>query len=162
VLVGMAKGMRWGVIAAGVSVSILGGFLLWIFVPGWLLMAEASQGDAAAQYRLAKWYCIYPRKIDRVLYWPVRPDRFASYAWLERAAAQDYPPAIYALGVRIKRGFGVPRPPDWMGSVGWYPQPERGQALIDKAIRLGYVPIVDEASFHYHVFCEVYLRDPHG
>jgi TPR repeat protein len=64
------------------------------------------------------------------------------YAWLEKAANRNYPPAIYALGVRTKHGIHVPRPKDWDGPVGnVFDQPLRGQALIDKAITL--ISLVD-------------------
>jgi hypothetical protein len=41
------------------------------------------------------------------------------YAWLEKAAAQDYPPAVWLVGVRLKYGLHVPRPPNWNGPVLW-------------------------------------------
>jgi hypothetical protein len=76
------------------------------------------------------------------------------YAWLEKAAAVDYPPAVYAKGVRLKFGQHVPRPADWEEPPGGnvFPQPERGQALIDKAIRLGYQPTIDEDYFYWRQY----------
>jgi hypothetical protein len=59
---------------------------------------------------------------------------------------------IYALGVRLKYGDFVPKPPHWTGPGGnAFPQPERGQALIDQAIRGGFTRPVDGRRFYWQV-----------
>lgn len=162
VLVGAIRGFRAGLTTGGLSLTVVTTFLLSVFMPGWRLQVEAERGNALAQYRLAKWYCIYPRQIDRYIIWPFRPDPLASYHWLEMSAAQGFPPALYALGVHLKYGIGVPQPRNWKGPAGnVFRQPDRGQLYIDQAIARGYVPVVDEDLFIYHVFCELYVDDPY-
>jgi hypothetical protein len=55
--------------------------------------------------------------------------------------------------VRLKYGDHVPRPPDWDGPGGnHFPQPQRGQLLIDKALRLGYQPTIKEEYFYWQQY----------
>ncbi len=82
--------------------------------------------------------------------WPVTPEVLGGYAWLEKSAALNYPPAVYAVGVRLKYGDYVPRPEGWTGAAGnHFPQPERGQKMIDQALQLGYVPRIEEQYFYW-------------
>jgi hypothetical protein len=89
-----------------------------------------------------------------MILWPCEPDVLGGFAWLEAAATQDYPPAAYLVGVRLKHGEHVPRPPDWKGPSGnHFPQPEKGQELIDRALKLGFVPPPgDEASYYMRAY----------
>lgn len=145
----LAKGRRTSLYAAAVSVSILVLLFLCIYIPGWALIAGANRGNPAAMYELARWTERHDEQIGQFIPWPFSPDVLGGYAWLEKAAARDFPPAVYALGVRLKQGNHVPRPPDWEGPGGnHFPQPERGQKLIDKAIELGYQPTIPEEYFY--------------
>ncbi len=147
----LVKGRRQFPRVTALSTSIVLLLLLSVYVPGWVLMFRASRGDPAAMYELARWTEKHDNVIGEYILWPMTPDVLGGYAWLERAANRDYPPATYALGVRIKYGIHVPRPPDWNGPAGnVFDQPLRGQALIDKAIELGYRPTVDEEDFYAH------------
>ena len=92
-------------------------------------------------------------QIGEFVLWPFSPDVLGGYALLKKAAALDYPPAVYAVGVRLKHGDHVPRPPSWNGPAGnHFPQPERGQVLIDKAIQLGYEPSIKEEHFYWQQY----------
>jgi TPR repeat protein len=102
-------------------------------------------------YGLARWTENHNERIGEFILWPFEPDVLGGYAWLEKAAAKNYPPAVYAVGVRLKHGIHVPRPPGWNGPAGnRFPQPQRGQALIDRALQLGYRPLVEEQQFYSH------------
>lgn len=58
-----------------------------------------------------------------------------------------------ALGIRLKYGMFVPKPNDWNGPAGnVFPQPERGQEWIDRAIRGGYQPTTQEEWYYWQVF----------
>lgn len=130
--------------AAGLAVA----FLLSVFVPGWLLWVKAVRGDAESQYELARWTENHCEQIQRVLLWPCSPDVLGSYVWLERSAGQDYPPALFVLGVRLKYGYHVPQPENWQGPEGnFLPQPERGQVYIDRALALGFRPGMAEQYY---------------
>jgi hypothetical protein len=150
----LIKGRKSFLRAATVSVSIVLLFFLWVYVPGWVLMLQAKRGDPAAMYELARWTEKHDEQIGAVVLWPDLPDVLGGYAWLERAAALDYPPAVYAVGVRLKYGQHVPRPADWPSnhSGNYFPQPERGQELIDKALRLGYQPTIEERYFYWQQY----------
>jgi TPR repeat protein len=126
---------------------------LWVYVPGWVLMIQAHCGDAEAMYELARWTEKHNGVMNQFVLWPFDSDVQGGYAWLEKAAARDYPPAVYALGVRLKYGQHVPP----SGGGAWtsgavHPQPERGQPLIDKALRLGYQPTIEERYFYWVQF----------
>jgi TPR repeat protein len=151
----LARGWRAFLRASAASATLLVLFLLWVYAPGWALMWSAHRGDPAAMYELARWSENHDARVGRVVLWPCQPDVLGGYAWLERAAALDHPPAVYAVGVRLKYGDHVPRPPGWAGPDGnHFPQPERGQALIDKALELGFEPPVDEQSFYWQHYRE--------
>jgi TPR repeat protein len=117
-------------------------------------MPQANRGDPVAQYELARWTENHCEQLGSVILWPCEPDVLGGFAWLEKAAAQDYPPAVYLLGVRIKYGEHVPKPPDWNGSAGnAFPQPEKGQKMIDRALQLGFKPPPgDEVSYYMRVY----------
>jgi hypothetical protein len=135
------------------SLGVLTLLILWFYIPGWILMVRARDGDPEAQYELARWHENHCEAIQAWLLWPCNPDVLTGYAWLEKAAEQDYPPAVYTLGVRLKYGDHVPRPADWTGPAGnVFAQPERGQALIDRALQLGYRPQTDEESHYWKVY----------
>ncbi|WP_109116708.1 tetratricopeptide repeat protein [Azospirillum sp. TSO22-1] len=64
------------------------------------LRKEAEDGDAEAQYELATAYAVgggVPR------------DPATAAQWMEKAALQDFPPAVADLGVMYLHGDGVPR-----------------------------------------------------
>ncbi len=64
-------------------------------------LAEASnQGDAAAQYYLAR---LYSRGAA------VEKDPETASAWFRKAAVQGHAPAQYSLGLRYAKGYGVTR-----------------------------------------------------
>lgn len=146
--------LSWGrkkfLLALAVSVSVVLSFFLSVYIPGWILMFRAGRGDAASMYELARWTENHDEQISAYILWPFHPDVMGGYAQLEHAAALDHPQAVYAIGVRLKYGEQVPRPADWPKNESgtYFPQPERGQELIDKAIRLGYQPTIDEKEFY--------------
>ncbi len=155
------KSRRAAKIAANCSACLLGLLLLTVYVPGWWLYAKATKGDPAAQYRYAQWLENHSEQIGAIILWPVGPDVLGGYAWLEKASAQNYPPAVWLVGMRQKHGMHVPEPKGWTGPAGnVFPQPERGQPMIDRAINeLGYRPDlsqygddvdVAEPSFYWH------------
>ena len=139
--------------AASVSASILLLLFFWVYVPGCMLMLKTNRGDPAAMYELARWTENHDDQIGEFILWPVASDVLGGYEWLEKAAALDYPPAVYAVGVRLKHGYHVPRPSGWSGPSGnHFPQMKRGQALIDRAIQLGYQPTIKEELFYWQQY----------
>src|SRR5438132_1447044 len=145
------KGARVGVV---ISLLVAAAIILSVYIPGWRLHARASAGDPAAQYEFARWTENHCEELQNILIWPCGPDLLAGYAWLEKSAAQDYPPAVYLVGVRLKYGDFVPKPPGWKGpDQNMYPQPARGQELIDRALRLGFKPPSgDDRSYYFGCF----------
>lgn len=128
----LAWGRRAFRVAASISGGLIGLLFLWVYVPGWVLMIQARRGDPIAQYELARWTENHCERIGSVILWPCEPDVLGGFSWLEKAAEQDYPPALYLVGVRLKHEH-VPMPPNWNGPGGnSFPQPERGQKLIDR------------------------------
>lgn len=149
---------RVAIWAGSGSATILLALFLWVYVPGWLLMQKADRGDPVAMYELARWTENHDEHIGMFIPWPVVPDVLGGYACLERSAALNYPPAIYAIGVRLKYGEHVPRPDDWTGADGnYFPQPNRGQVYIDRAIHLGFRPTGDEKTFYWKQYRVRYL-----
>jgi|GEM_PF-6721667 len=150
----LVRGRRAFYIGASISVGLFALLFLWVYVPGWILMSQAHRGDPAAQYELARWTENHCERLGSVILWPCEPDVLGGFAWLEKAAAQDYPPAVYLVGVRLKHGEHVPKPPDWNGPGGnHFPQPERGQKMIDLALDLGFRPPPgDEVSYYMRVY----------
>jgi TPR repeat protein len=144
----LLKGKKTFLLALAGSIVVLVLLLLPGYIRGRILTPKAESGDAASQYELARWHENHCQIIQDWFYWPCEPEVLTGYAWLEKSAQQDYPPAVYTLGIRFKYGQFVPRPPNWTGSDGVFPQPERGQALIDRAIQLGYKPRTKE-EWHY-------------
>jgi len=117
-------------------------------------MIKANRGDAVSQYELARWTENHCSQISVVILWPSQSDVLGGYEWLEKAAQQDYPPALWMVGIRLKYGIHVPRPLNWKGPAGnVFPQPERGQQMIDRAIELGFEPPrIDEEGYYYQVY----------
>lgn len=149
----LRSGKKAFILTSSMSVSFVLLWLLWIYVPGWLLQAKANSGDAAAMYELARWTENHDCEIGVLIPWPFQSDVDGGYAVLEKSAAMDYPPALYALGVRLKHGIFVPRPTGWTGPEGnCFPQPQRGQSLIEKACRMGYQASANEEDFYWQQF----------
>ncbi len=160
---GAIRGWRALIHAIVIVCLILAMVLLPFYIPGWILMWRVRGGDPHVMYQLAKWHENHSDGIGEIILWPFQPDVLGGYAWVERAAEKDYPPALYAIGVRLKHGLHVPKPAGWTGPGGnVFEQPERGQKYIDKAIELGYTPLVDENMFYDWVYREMYVKDPNG
>lgn len=135
--------------------------LLWNFVPGGVYWLRTHAGDASAMYELARWTESHDEDIGEIVLWPFQPNVLGGYRWLEQAAALKHPPSLYAVGVRLKHGIFVPEPPNWTGPGGnVFEQPERGQPLIDEAIRLGYQPKTSEEHFYFGEYRRVWLYRP--
>jgi hypothetical protein len=145
------KSQRAAKLGSMCSACALGLLFLMVYVPGWWIYAKAANGDPAAQYRYAQWLENHSEQIGAIILWPSEPDTLSGYAWLEKAAAQDYPPAVWLVGVRLKHGEFVPEPPGWIGPAGnVFRQPARGQAMMDRAVhQLGYAPPEREDGFYW-------------
>lgn len=147
----LVKGRMTFVVAMGVSTCLLLLLILSVYVPGWVLMAKSE--DPAAQYELARWKETHCEQLGEVILWPCEPDLLGGYALLEKAAGRNYLPALWLVGVRLKYGIHVPEPPGWTGPGGnHFPQPERGQKLIDRAIALGFRLPPDEENYYGLVY----------
>ncbi len=147
------KGKKPFLFALGVSVAIAMVLVLRVYLAGWYLMAKASTGDPRVQFELARWHENHCEEVNRFFLWPCTPQVLTGYEWVEKAAKQGYPIAIYTQGVRLKHGHHVPRPADWKGPEGnYFPQPERGRPLIDKALSLGYEPDGEEEHFYFATY----------
>ena len=154
-LVYLLKSRKKALLAAIGSLLTVAAILLLVFVPGWGLHHQASAGNAAAQYRYAQWLENHGERLGALLPWAGEPDVYGGYAWLQKSAAQNYPPAVWLLGVRLKYGIFVPQPPNWTGPAGnVFPQPAQGQAMIDKAVNtLGYKPpTADEEGYYFQYY----------
>ena len=153
IVIGAVRGKR--ALIAAIGFSILSVALIWLMIaaPGFSLHRKAVAGDAASQFEYARFIDNKSSRINAVICWPTTSDVLGGYTWLTQSASQNHPPALYALGVRLKHGIHVPRPPNWTGRGGnVFPQPDVGQAYIDKALDLGYKPKVDEQSYYWHVY----------
>lgn len=148
----LLKGRKAFARASAVSASFFLLLVLSVYVPGWVLMIQAHRGNPEAMYELARWTEKHNGVMNQFVIWPLNSDVQGGYAWLEQATALDYPPAVYALGVRLKYGEHVPPPGGTWVQGAVHPQPERGQALIDKALRLGYQPTIEERYFYWSQF----------
>jgi hypothetical protein len=147
---GAIRGKRAFLRAIAIVVTVTAVITLPFYIPGWWLMLRS---DGASLYRLARWHENHCEKVGALILWPCEPDVAAGFRALERSAAAGYRPAIYALGVRLKHGDHVPEPPGWAGAAGnVFPQTERGQPLIDQALRAGYTPRVEEQLFYWQEF----------
>ena len=119
------------------------------YVPGMALRRNARAGDPKAQYEYARWKENHSERIGRFIPWG-SPDVLGGYEWLERSAEQEYPPAVFAIGARLKHGIHVPRPENWNGPGGnVFAQPVRGQRLIDRALGLGFQPRTNDEYFYW-------------
>jgi hypothetical protein len=145
------RAAAWGL---GFSALFLIVLVLALYLPGLPLYLRAMRGEPAAQYQYARWTETQCERIGAIILWPCEPNVLGGYRWLERAAAQDYPPAVYLVGVRLKHGIHVPRPQGWTGPGGnVFSQPERGQAMIDRAVNeLGFGPAPDEQTYYWQVY----------
>jgi hypothetical protein len=148
----LPRGKKPFLVASACSLVVLIILLLPFYVPGWVLMVKARRGDPEAQYALARWHENHCEAIQEWLLWPCEPDVLTGYVWLEKAAQQDFPPAVYTLGIRLKYGQHVPRPANWAGPGGSFAQPAQGQALIDRALQLGYMPRTIEEQHYMKVY----------
>jgi hypothetical protein len=146
----LTEGRRAFVLATIGSILVLVSLLLWAYVPGLVLRVKAGRGDSAAMFELARWTENHNEALGSLILWPFGSDVLGGYDWLEKAAARDYPPALWLVGVRLKHGIHVPQPAGWKGAGGnVFPQPERGQKLIDRAKELGYHPPADEEGYYW-------------
>ncbi|NNM86561.1 MAG: hypothetical protein HKL96_12500 [Phycisphaerales bacterium] len=137
----LLKSKRAALIAAGVAVVLLAAFILSVYGPGWWWQYRADRGDPVAEYRYAQWLENHSEQMWEVIPWWGSPDVLGGYAWLKKAAAQNYPPAVWLVGERLKHGEFVPQPAWSVPAGNVYAQPERGQRLIDHAIHdLGFKP----------------------
>lgn len=150
----LIRGRRAFFVACAVSAAILAAVLLSVFVPGWIMGAKARDGDPADKYEFARWTENHCEDLGSIILWPCTPDVLGGFTWLEKAAAQDHPPAVWLVGVRLKYGIHVPRPAAWSGPAGnVFPQPERGQAMIDRAVNeLGFQPPPDEETYYWQTY----------
>ena len=150
---GARNGKRAFVRSVVIVVAITGLCVMPFYVSGWWHMFRAWRGDAASMYQLARWHENHCERVGALILWPCSPNVESGYRTLERAAAAGYPEAIYALGVRLKYGDFVSQPPGWAGPGGnYFPQPEKGQPLIEQALRAGFTPPVEERLFYAKVF----------
>jgi len=74
-----------GVICAHIA------FILYHYVPGWILHVEAKSGNPCSQYKYARWLENHTEPIQNVMIWPVDPDVISGYEWLAKAADKKYP-----------------------------------------------------------------------
>ena len=138
------------------QVLLVEGVVVWfilavIYIPGGILWFKAAvNNDAKAQYELSRWESTHIGKTNSIFLIYTNRETHNDFTWLEKSANNGYIPAIYALGVRYKYGEHVPEPENWGGPGGnVFSQPEKGQPLIDKAIKLGYKPTISEEYFYY-------------
>lgn len=106
--------------------------------------AGASLGIPYSQFQLAR---TLDSGFDRWSAIALVPEvRFEelSWAYLDLAANNSYPEALYARGARLKRDVFLP--------VKVQASTERGQSDMDKAISLGYKPKVDPKLYHFYIF----------
>jgi len=143
---------------------IVGAILTPFFISGMSLKLQATSGDSKAQYRYARWLENTSESIGAIMLWPFSPDVLGGYEWLRKSAEGGFIPAIYVQGIRLKHGIHVPEPVGWSGPGGnVFPQPEKGQKLIDKAVSLGFpIPHITEESYYWHFYRGVYEKDPNG
>jgi hypothetical protein len=79
--------------------------------------------------------------------------RLTDHAWLEKTARQDYPAAVYPLGVRLNYDEHVRQPEGWTGPGSHrFPRPERGRRLSDRARGLVCRPQTEEALHYRNVY----------
>src|SRR5262245_1662377 len=154
-LIGVRKGRKGFLVGIVIDSIIVLVIALAFYIPGWVLYFKANAGDPVSQYEYARWTENHCGNLNAIIIWPCSPDLLGGFAWLEQAAAQDYPPAVYLVGLRLKYGDFVPKPAWWVGPENGniFAQPKRGQDMIDRALKLGYKPRPgDERSYYARVF----------
>jgi hypothetical protein len=113
------------------------------------LLKPAEAGDPKAEFELSRWYTA------RRCFGQGEGDFDASWKWLHKSADANYPPALYTTGVLWKMGYFLPIPPQaehvWLSTP--HPDPIKGEALIDEALRLGFIPPSEEKFYYATVFC---------
>ena len=123
------------------------------YAPGGLMWVRASRGNPEQQFEYARWKENHIDQINRIMFWPGSPDVAGGYYWLSKAADQQFPPAMFALGVRLKYGEHVPKPQNWIDTGGnVFPQLQSGQTLIDRAHALGFKEPVHEELYYWECF----------
>lgn len=132
----LLKRFRASIGVVVLEIVLLVVYLLSIYMPGWRLEGLAERGDPVAQFQYSRWCRSVTIAGQQLI------DVSASLNWLERSADQGYPPAIYTLGVKYKYGEEFP------GHSGLFPQPDKGQPLIDKALALGFTPPIAEDLYY--------------
>ncbi len=111
-----------------------------IHVPKWKLEHRAQKGDPTAQFELSRWYAAKGfHNYDSTQWAPC-------FHWLALSAGQDYPPALYSLGIIYKYGNFASSPSGQLEVPAKQRQLAKGQALIDKALVLGFKPPVFNPS----------------
>jgi hypothetical protein len=76
----LSKGRRSFLQASAVSASILLLLILWVYVPGWILMFKASRNDPAAMYELARWTEKHDEQLGEFILWPFESNVLGGYA----------------------------------------------------------------------------------
>lgn len=151
--VGMRKGKKPFLIVLISEAIVVIAISLPFWLPGLYYAFGAYNGNAKSQFELAKWYETHQEKIGSIYFYPFSPNEEKSFAWLKKSSDNGYLLAEYTLGVRLKMGYGVPRPDTWSGSGGnVFPQPEKGQPLIDLAIKNGFKPTAPESDYYPKLF----------
>ena len=108
---------------------------------------KARAGDAKAMYDLGR---LIECRSEYLAIWypyPSPPDMSSGLVYLQRSAEAEYPPALYAFGVRLKDDF-------YISNAGY--SKSDGPMFIDKAIAKGFVTVTPEAEY----FIKVYRRWP--
>lgn len=148
--------------AAVVSLVYIGLVFGSVFIPGWYLLSRAKAGDPRYQFRAARWCETYVEVLQNFVLWWASSDVEGGLAWLEKAAKQNYPPAVYALGVHLEYGPVNPEYSTMTISLEEWKQRRqvRSMELISRAIELGYVRTTKDEFYYQLVFRRWFGRDP--
>lgn len=106
--------------AGRTAILILVSFIAIYFVPGWIAMVGAHNGDATAQYRLANWYW------TRVGY--MWSDLDARDRWLVEAATNGHAEAMQDVGYFSIWGTSHHIPRDFEAARMWLTRAEAAGA----------------------------------
>lgn len=149
----LLRGLTAFLRAAAASATLFLAIFLIVHVPGWLLMRGVQRNDPVAMYQLARWTESHAEKMRAVVLWSQPIDTDGGYSLLVRAAKLGHPPALYALGTRLKHGMFVPDPAKRsMPGIVPVTQQRRGQQFMDRAIRLGFTPKYTEQQHYFGEF----------